>query len=218
MFTGIIEAVGHLTHFEANKQGAKVTIACEHLDMSDVQLGDSIASNGVCLTVVKFTPKYFIADLSSETLNNTGFKFYKKGQAINLEKAMLATTRFGGHMVSGHVDTLAQVQHIEQQGNSTDFYISLAPSIAPYVAHKGSITIDGVSLTVNDVYDDKFRLTIVPHTQQQTIIAHYKVGDNVNLEVDVVARYVERLLSQTKHQSKQSTIDTNFLARTGFLK
>ena len=220
MFTGIIEAVGSIKAINVNSQGARVEVATGSLDMSDVNLGDSIATNGVCLTVVAFDSNSYCADVSTETLNHTGFTHYRVGQKVNLEKAMLATTRFGGHMVSGHVDAVCQVASITNNGNSTEYWLTMPESIAQYIAQKGSITIDGISLTVNDVSDEQFRLTIVPHTAEQTIISHYQIGTVVNVEVDVVARYLERLLqkSSNNHTASQGGgVTKELLMKSGFL-
>jgi riboflavin synthase len=227
MFTGIIEAVGSIKSININGQGARVNVAVGKLDMSDVRLGNSIATNGICLTVVAFDSQSFSADVSTETLTRTGFAHYKAGRAVNLEKAMLPTTRFGGHIVSGHVDAISEIISIENKGNSTDYWLSMPSDLAPYIAEKGSITIDGISLTVNSLTDDKFRLTIVPHTAIQTIISHYKSGTKINIEVDVMARYIERLLTkkasshplqQTIQQPKPSGVTQELLTRSGFTK
>lgn len=219
MFTGIIEAVGTIKAININSQGARIDIAVANLDMADVKLGDSIAANGICLTVVAFDQNSYSADVSNETLNRTGFANYQVGQRLNLEKAMLPTTRFGGHIVSGHIDAVAQVLIIENKGNSVDYWLSMPKEIAPYIAEKGSITIDGVSLTVNSIEQDKFRLTIVPHTAEQTIIVNYQSGTKVNVEVDVMARYIERLLNTKKDSQKPSNgVTESLLARSGFTK
>lgn len=218
MFTGIIEAVGTIASIQMNQQGAAITVNVGKLDMADVNLGDSIATNGICLTVVHFTDSSFTADVSNETLKRTGFANYQAGQKVNLEKAMLPTTRFGGHMVSGHVDAVAEITSIVPTGNSTDYWITMAADIAPYIAEKGSITIDGVSLTVNSLASDQFRLTIVPHTAQETIIADYQVGTKLNIEVDVVARYIERLLTKSHQSTNSSAVSHELLARSGFIK
>jgi len=219
MFTGIIEAVGQITNIQVNAQGARISVSTGQLNMQDVKLGDSIATNGICLTVIAFDSNSFSADVSNETLKRTGFVHYKNGQKVNLEKAMLPTTRFGGHMVSGHVDALSEITSIEQDGNSINYWVEMASDIASYIAEKGSITIDGVSLTVNALSDNKFRLTIVPHTTQETIISSYKVGTKVNVEVDLIARYIERLLTnKTAEQSQQLSVTQELLARNGFIK
>jgi riboflavin synthase len=228
MFTGIIEAVGTIKAINVNAQGARLVIATNNLDMSDVKLGDSIATNGICLTVVDFNSGSgngsYSADVSNETLQRTGFASYKVGSKVNLEKAMLASTRFGGHMVSGHVDGVSEVLAINNNGNSIEYWLSMPSDLAHYIAEKGSVTIDGTSLTVNALSQGQFRLTIVPHTVKETIFADYQVGTKVNIEVDLIARYLERLLtkSSTKNspneQAPKSNISEAMLAKAGFLK
>ena len=218
MFTGIIEAVGKIKQISITADGARLTIDTQSLDMSDVQLGDSIATNGICLTVVAFSENSFTADVSNETLQRTCFGLYNAEQAVNLEKAMLPTTRFGGHIVSGHVDAVAKVKAITPSGNSVDYWIEMSQDIAPYIAEKGSITIDGVSLTVNSLAEDSFRLTIVPHTTEQTVISHYKAGTNVNIEVDVMARYIERLLTKKQTPVASSNVTEALLKQSGFIQ
>ncbi len=219
MFTGIIEAVGKIKQISVNQQGARITLDCQSLDMSDVKLGDSIATNGICLTVVAFDQQSFTADVSNETLTRTGFANYSQHQQVNLEKAMLPTTRFGGHIVSGHVDAVCEIKSISKNGNSVEYWLSMPADIAPYIAEKGSITVDGVSLTVNSLTQDQFRLTIVPHTTAQTIIPSYQVGSKVNIEVDVMARYIERLLLKNKPEtSPTSNVTEALLKQSGFIK
>jgi riboflavin synthase len=221
MFTGIIEAVGNIKAINITGQGARLVISTSSLDMSDVKLGDSIATNGICLTVVALDSSSFSADVSNETLTRTGFANYQTGQTVNLEKAMLPTTRFGGHMVSGHVDAVVAISAIEHNGNSIEYWLEMPSDLAPYIAEKGSITIDGTSLTVNSITKDKFRLTIVPHTTAQTIIANYQVGTKVNIEVDLIARYIERLLMKKDTSTAEgytSGVTQELLARNGFIK
>ncbi len=235
MFTGIIEAIGSIKAININAQGARLVISTNKLDMSDVNLGDSIATNGICLTVVALTNSTingsFSVDVSNETLQRTGFANYQVGDQVNLEKAMLASTRFGGHMVSGHVDGVSEVLSIKNNGNSIEYWLSLPSDLAHYVAEKGSITVDGTSLTVNGLTENasplgKFRLTIVPHTVKETIFANYQVGTKVNIEVDLIARYLERLLTKeesiTKEKNREkvssSNINEAMLQRTGFIK
>ena len=221
MFTGIIEAVGTIKAININAQGARLVIATNNLDMSDVKLGDSIATNGICLTVVDFEQHSYSADVSNETLKRTGFAHYNVGMQVNLEKAMLASTRFGGHMVSGHVDGISEVLSITNNGNSIEYWLSMPSDLAHYIAEKGSITIDGTSLTVNALSDDKFRLTIVPHTVKETIFAHYQVGTKVNLEVDLIARYLERLLTKentVEASAPKSKVTESLLQKAGFIK
>ena len=224
MFTGIIEAVGTIKAININAQGARLVIATNDLDMSDVKLGDSIATNGICLTVVDFSQQSYSADVSNETLKRTGFAGYNVGMQVNLEKAMLASTRFGGHMVSGHVDGVSEILAINNNGNSIEYWLSMPSDLAHYIAEKGSVTIDGTSLTVNALSEGssqgKFRLTIVPHTVKETIFAGYQVGTKVNIEVDLIARYLERLLTKSpaEEQAPKSNISEAMLARAGFLK
>lgn len=228
MFTGIIEAVGSIKAINVNAQGARLVISTNSLDMSDVKLGDSIATNGICLTVVDFDNTKgagsYSADVSNETLQRTGFANYQVGSRVNLEKAMLASTRFGGHMVSGHVDGVSEVLAINNNGNSIEYWLSVPSELAHYVAEKGSVTIDGTSLTVNAIEDGdsqaKFRLTIVPHTVQETIFGDYQVGTKVNIEVDLIARYLERLLTKSpaEDSAPKSNVTEAMLAKAGFLK
>lgn len=223
MFTGIIEAIGTIKAININAQGARLVIATNNLDMSDVKLGDSIATNGICLTVVDYDQHSYSADVSNETLKRTGFAHYNVGMQVNLEKAMLASTRFGGHMVSGHVDGISEVVSITNNGNSIEYWLSMPSDLAHYIAEKGSVTVDGTSLTVNALSTDnsKFRLTIVPHTVKETIFAHYQVGTKVNLEVDLIARYLERLLTKenpAEASAPKTSVTESMLQKAGFIK
>jgi len=228
MFTGIIEAVGTIKAINVNAQGARLVIDTNSLDMSDVKLGDSIATNGICLTVVDFDNGKgngsYSADVSNETLQRTGFANYQVGSKVNLEKAMLASTRFGGHMVSGHVDGVSEILAINNNGNSIEYWLSMPSDLAHYIAEKGSVTIDGTSLTVNALAEEgskgSFRLTIVPHTVKETIFAQYQVGSKVNIEVDLIARYLERLLTKSNEddQAPTSNVTESMLLKAGFIK
>jgi riboflavin synthase len=194
MFTGIISAIGDIASLEERGGDVRLTIRSGNLNLTDVQLGDSIACNGACLTAVELTGEGFVADVSVETLNLTTIGNWQTGSRINMEKAMQATDRFGGHIVSGHVDGIGEVVALEEDARSWRFRLRAPREIAKYIAHKGSITVDGTSLTVNIVEGAEFELNIVPHTMQHTVMGDYKVGTKVNLEVDLVARYLERLL------------------------
>jgi len=219
MFTGIIEAVGTITSLSAQGDSYRLIVNAGKLDMSDVHLGDSIATNGVCLTVVDKGEDYYAADVSSETIKYTGFASYKANTQVNLEKAMRADTRFGGHMVSGHVDGVGVVERINTHTNYVEVWVKAPNELAKYIAHKGSITVDGVSLTVNEVDGASFMLWLIPHTLQETVIGHYREGSKVNLEVDLVARYLERLLLGDKAaESSPPDISLSFLAEHGYLK
>ncbi len=194
MFTGIISAIGDIASLEERGGDVRLTIRSGNLNLTDVQLGDSIACNGACLTAVELTGEGFVADVSVETLNLTTIGNWQTGSRINMEKAMQATDRFGGHIVSGHVDGIGEVVALEEDARSWRFRLRAPREIAKYIAHKGSITVDGTSLTVNIVEGAEFELNIVPHTMQHTVMGDYRVGTKVNLEVDLVARYLERLL------------------------
>ncbi len=194
MFTGIISAIGEVAELEPRGGDVRLTINSVNLDLSDVRLGDSIACNGACLTAVELTGTGFVADVSVETLSLTTIGGWQVGQRINLEKAMQATDRFGGHIVSGHVDAIGEVIAVHEDARSWRFQMRAPKSIAKYIAHKGSITVDGTSLTINVVQGTDFDLNIVPHTMLNTVIGDYALGTKVNLEVDLVARYLERLL------------------------
>ncbi len=215
MFTGIVEAVGTLAAITPKGEDISVTVEVGKLDMADVKLGDSIATNGVCLTVVDFSETRYTADLSVETLKKTGFVDYQAGDKVNLEKAMLPTTRFGGHIVSGHVDGVGKIVERNLVGRSIEFWVEMPAEISKYVAEKGSITVDGISLTVNDLRKNAFKLTIVPHTTEETTIDNFQVGRKVNLEVDVLARYMERLLQGAREDDKPS-MTMEFLQQNGF--
>ena len=191
MFTGIITAIGHVESFQTN---GRLRIATGTFDMSNVKPGDSIAVNGVCLTVVEFSRNHFVADVSNETKKLTTLGALQKEARVNLEKALTLATRLGGHLVSGHVDGVGEVISRTPDDNAEKFVIRAPRELAKYIAQKGSICVDGVSLTVNGVGGCEFELTIVPHTLQETIISDYRVGTLVNLEVDIIARYCERLL------------------------
>ncbi|GAC15906.1 riboflavin synthase [Aliiglaciecola lipolytica] len=220
MFTGIIEDVGQIAKLQPQGDDIRLTVNVHKLDMSDVALGDSIATNGVCLTVVDFSDKHYSVDVSPETIKRSGFANYTVGNKVNLEKAMQATSRFGGHIVSGHVDGVGKIVAINPIDRWLEIWIQAPDDLAKYISEKGSITVDGVSLTVNDVDGPKFMLTLIPHTLQETIIGTYQVGSLVNLEVDLIARYLERLIMGDKaaqSQSKQG-IDLQFLAQNGYLK
>jgi len=222
MFTGIIEAVGRIENVQRKSGDKRFKINTGALDMSDVSLGDSIACNGVCLTAIEFAKDYYIADVSAETLNLTTLQNIETGALVNLEKALTPTTRLGGHLVSGHVDGVGEIISIKKDARSVQFEIRAPKSLCKYIAKKGSITVDGVSLTLNEVKGDCFELNLVPHTLEQTTAQNYRVGSKVNLEVDLLARYLEKLLlaqSDEKLQEPESSmIDRDFLARSGFVK
>lgn len=224
MFTGIIESMGKVKSMQPTGGDIRLTIESDDLDFSDVKMGDSIASNGICLTVVDFGSNYYAVDVSRETIARTALEELKPGHSVNLEKAMLPTTRFGGHIVAGHVDGVGVVSKLQKDARSIYIEIEIPKELAHYTATKGSITVDGISLTTNLVRDNIVSLNIIPHTAQVTNIAkHWLVGNKVNIEVDIVARYLERLLNKSQTGNREtsnpkSQITEAFLAENGFMK
>lgn len=219
MFTGIIESLGKVESIQNVGGDVRLRIQTD-LDMSDVHLGDSIATNGICLTVIDFGSNWYAADVSRESLNRTTLEHWKAGQPVNVEKAMLPTTRFGGHIVSGHVDAVGEITVVRSDARSIYFEVTAPAEIARYLAEKGSVTVDGISLTINHLRGNVLSLNLIPHTAHRTNIGTWKPGTKVNLEVDVLARYIERLLMGDKaaETTQQSKISMDFLAQNGFLK
>ena len=222
MFTGIIEATGKIVAITPTQGDVRLKIQSDYLDFADVKLGDSMASNGICLTVVEQGKDWYAVDVSRETLNKTAMQQWQVGDVVNLEKAMLPTTRFGGHIVTGHVDTTGTVKLIKNDSRSIYIEIEIPSDFTKYVATKGSVTVDGISLTSNLVEGNVISLNIIPHTAQVTNISrHWKVATKVNIEVDVVARYLEKLLMSTPDNMSNSNhegITLSFLQQNGFSK
>lgn len=219
MFTGIIEAIGRISDIQPKGTDTRLRIHTGKLSLDDVQLGDSIAVNGVCLTVIELPGDGFWADVSGETLSKTTLGSAQKNTSVNLEKALTPTTRLGGHLVSGHVDGIGEVVLRENAGRSIHFRIRAPQSLARYIAQKGSICVDGISLTVNAIDNDVFDLNIVPHTLTETTMSDFQPGRHVNLEVDIIARYLERMLTANGDNDTQAAgISKEFLAQHGFIK
>ncbi len=193
MFTGIVQAVGRIDRFTPNGLGARARIDAPALDLSDALLGDSIAVNGCCLTVVALDPTGFEVDISKETLDCTAG--FRPGERLNLEKALRANDRLGGHLVTGHVDGVGDVVSVEPVGDNRKLTFRVPGELSKYIARKGSITVNGVSLTVNQVSRDVFSVNLIPHTLSVTNLGELAAGSRVNLEVDLIARYVERMLT-----------------------
>ena len=213
MFTGIIAALGKVQAIDAKGGDVRLDVAMQKLDLSDVILGDSIAINGVCLTVVEINGKQLGFDVSRETLDRSSLGTLKTGSQVNLEKALAVGDRLGGHFVSGHVDGLGECIQREASARSIKFRFIVPVGLERYIAEKGAICIDGTSLTVNNAAENWFEVNIIPHTLQETIIKTYQVGTKVNLEVDMIARYLERLLPE-----KQTGITHETLLKHGFAK
>lgn len=218
MFTGIISAIGLITAIEHKGGDCRLTINTGKLSLSDTQLGDSIAVNGVCLTAIELGKQHFCADVSNETLSRTSLKTAVVGTKVNLELALTPTTRLGGHIVSGHVDGLGKLIELKPDARSWRLSFKVPDELAKYIAEKGSITINGISLTVNTVNGALFSVNIVPHTLKETTLADIKVGNQVNLEVDLLARYLERLLLGDKAAKPESHITEELLRNSGFFR
>lgn len=217
MFTGLIQAIGTLSRRELRGGDCRVTIASGKLPMADVKPGDSIAVNGVCLTAVELCPQSFSADVSRETLSRTTLGDTPTGAPVNLELALLPTTRLGGHLVSGHVDGVGRVVGKQDDGRSWRFLIEAPAPLARYIAEKGSICLNGISLTVNQVDGALFNVNIVPHTLAETTLGCTEIGDSVNLEVDLLARYLERLLLGDDASQSGRGVTLSLLKDTGFI-
>lgn len=222
MFTGIIQAVGRIARIEPRTGDLRLSIDTGKLPLEAVALGDSIAVNGVCLTAVALANQGFSADVSRETLSLTTLGALGVGSRVNLEKALTLSTPLGGHLVSGHVDGIGELLERSQDARSTRLRLRAPAALARYIAPKGSIAVDGTSLTVNRVEGAEFELNIVPHTLDETILGDYRPGSQVNLEVDLIARYLERLLlgdtasNPSASEARGETLSQDFLARHGF--
>ncbi len=218
MFTGIIQALGSVEKSEKQGGDIRLTIACGELDLSRTRLGDSIAVNGACLTAIELGTYSFCADVSVETMNKTSLGDLAPGSPVNLEPALTLSDALGGHLVSGHVDGVGALVEMEPDARSIRYRFEIDPSLQHYIAAKGSVTVDGTSLTVNGVEGNRFDVNIVPHTQQKTVFQYYQPGSRVNIEVDIIARYLERLLqgrADTGEYKDQRLLET--LIKSGFI-
>lgn len=213
MFTGIIEEVGTVQTVQRSGNSSFIRIQAKKV-LSDVHLGDSIAVNGVCLTVTHFDGTSFQADVMNETLSRSSLGSLRSGSPVNLERAMSAEGRFGGHIVSGHIDGTGVITDIKNDGIAV-WYTFSSPELMRYIVEKGSVAIDGISLTVAKVTETGFSVSIIPHTASETILSSKKVGDIVNLENDIIAKYVEKLM-KPENSVKSEGITLDFLARNGF--
>lgn len=220
MFTGIIQAVGTVVAMQPTGGDLRLRIATGQLPLDDVALGDSICTNGVCLTVIELPGDGYWADVSVETLDFTTLGALQPGSRVNLEKALTPASRLGGHIVSGHVDGVGEILGLQQDARSIRVEVGAPAELAKYIAHKGSICIDGTSLTVNAVTGNKFELNIIPQTMAETVFGEYRPGSRVNLEVDVIARYLERLvLGDAAADPKAAAgLSMEALAENGFLR
>ena len=214
MFTGIIEEVGTVSRVQRSGSSSFIEIQAKKV-LEDIHLGDSIAVNGVCLTVTHFDSSIFRADVMNETLSRSLLGSLTTGSPVNLERAMAANGRFGGHIVSGHIDGTGTVTDIRNDGIAVWYTVSAAPELLHYIVEKGSIAIDGISLTVAKVTDTSFSVSIIPHTAAQTILGTKKAGDTVNLENDIIGKYVEKLIKPAEEPGTGG-ITMDFLAKNGY--
>ena len=215
MFTGIIEEVGTVSRIQRSGSSSFIEIQAERV-LEDLHLGDSIAVNGVCLTVTHFGSGSFRADVMNETLSRSSLGSLATGSPVNLERAMAAGGRFGGHIVSGHIDGTGTISDVKNDGIAVWYTVSTSSAILRYIVEKGSIAIDGISLTVAKVTDTSFSVSIIPHTASQTILGTKKAGDTVNLENDIIGKYVDKLMCPAEPETKKPGITMDFLAQNGF--
>ena len=215
MFTGIVEEVGRIRKIERNTVSARITIEAEKI-LEDVKEGDSIAVNGICLTVTSFAKNTFLADVMHETMNRTTLGSLREGSPVNLERALSTMGRFGGHMVSGHIDGRGKIIRIQRDENAVLFTIEASEKILRYIVEKGSIAINGISLTVAAVNHKNFTVSVIPHTLKVTTLGTFQQQDEVNLENDIVGKYIEKFLFMTPDSKKDSTITMDFLIKNGF--
>lgn len=215
MFTGIVEEIGRVHSVIKSAKSAKITIKASRV-LEDIKLGDSISTNGVCLTVTEFTSKTFTVDVMAETMRRSSLNVLSSGDEVNLERALRVGDRLGGHIVSGHIDGMGRMSNYENEDNAVWVTIEACNDILKYIVQKGSIAIDGISLTVAYVDETVFKVSIIPHTKEVTTLLKKKVGDVVNLECDVVGKYIEKLLLVKEETPEKGAIDMNFLSEHGF--
>jgi riboflavin synthase len=215
MFTGLIEEIGKIESVISSTKSAKITIKARKV-LEGVRLGDSICTNGVCLTVTSFGSDRFTVDVMAETVRRSNLKRLSPGDEVNLERALRLGDRLGGHIVSGHIDGVGTIKNYEQEDNAVWITIAASPELLKYIVQKGSITIDGVSLTVAYIDETVFKVSIIPHTSEMTTLLKKRVGDDVNLECDMIGKYVEKLLGIKEQPPVKKNIDLNFLSEHGF--
>lgn len=217
MFTGLVEELGILRNTARGTDSARLTIEARVVT-ENVRLGDSIAVNGVCLTVVDFDRNFFAADVMAETLAKTNLGALKPGDRVNLERALCLGDRLGGHLVSGHIDGVGKIQRMERHDIAILVTITAPAEVLKYIVKKGSVAIDGISLTVVDFNKDNFQVSLIPHTAHATTLGYKKPGDTVNLEVDIIGKYIERLVSGQREEAGESQgLSLGFLAEHGFV-
>ena len=216
MFTGLVEDIG--TVKKMDRRGEFMNLSIEsNFDLTETKIGDSISIDGVCLTVVELSQRSFRVEVSSETVQRTNLRIMKEGQRVNLERALRLSDRLGGHLVLGHVDGTGTIQEIAEDANSIRMKISASRSIMKYIIEKGSVAIDGISLTVNECSENEFGINIIPHTAGATTLVGKRVGDSINIENDIIGKYVEKFLGGEKAPKQgESRVDADFLKKHGF--
>ena len=223
MFTGIVEELGTIRNIQRKSEGTVLEIQARHI-LSDADIGDSIAVDGACLTIRSLVPEAFTADISAETLRRTTLGERRVGEEVNLERSLRLSDRLGGHLVLGHVDEVATICAWQDEGDASLMQVTMSDTIRRYIAYKGSITVDGISLTVSGIHADAFEVALIPHTKQVTTLGTKRNGATVNLEVDIVARYIETLLKNTEaekgwtEQPSSERLNLSFLAKHGYIK
>lgn len=216
MFTGIVEEIGEVLNIYKGIKSSTINVKCKVI-LENISIGDSICTNGVCLTVTDFKNHMFVADVMPETMRKTNLGSLKPGDKVNLERALTLNKRLGGHIVSGHIDGIGVIDGIDKEDNAYWITVNCDRNILKYIIYKGSITIDGVSLTVAYVDDEKFTVSIIPHTGKATILLNKSKGDYVNLECDILGKYVEKLMNFSHKENKKSSLDISFLKDNGFI-
>jgi riboflavin synthase len=223
MFTGIVEELGTIRNIQRPSQGVILEIQARDI-LADAKVGDSIAVDGACLTIRALTPEAFTADISAETLRRTTLGERKVGEQINLERSLQLSDRLGGHLVLGHVDEVATISAWKDEGGASLMQVTMSSNLRPYIAYKGCVTVDGISLTVSSLFDDAFEVALIPHTKQVTTLGTKRIGASVNLEVDIIARYLETLLKNGNikqdwtEEPASETLNLNFLAKHGYIE
>ena len=215
MFTGIIEEIGTVRRIQKGRYSAVLTIQASKV-LEQTKIGDSIGVNGICLTVTELSEGYFQADVMHETLNRSSLSQITSGSHVNLERAMPADGRFGGHIVAGHVDGVGKILSTRRDDTAVWYMIEAETPVMRYIVEKGSVTVDGISLTVAQVWENRFSVSVIPHTQEHTVLKERTEGDFVNLETDIIGKYVEKLLQPAKEPRQESKITKEFLAKYGY--
>ncbi len=216
MFTGIIEETGELSEIKKETLSAKIKIRCQKV-LDGTKIGDSIAVNGICLTVTSLAKDGFTADVMAETMRRSSLSELKVPGKVNLERAMAADGRFGGHIVSGHIDGTGRVTGIQQEENAVWYTIAAEPGLLRYIVEKGSVALDGISLTVAKVTEQDFQVSVIPHTRKETALSEKRAGSLINIECDVVGKYIEKLISRKAAPAQESRLTEQFLSEHGFL-